>query len=62
MNSAICKTCFDAYKKNQYCFFCYQIFVDQETSASNDGKDWIECDGCNRWVPLKMILKTSSNL
>ena len=55
MNSTICKACFDAFKSDQYCFFCYQIYLDQETSASNDGKGWIGCDGCSRWVITNLI-------
>jgi hypothetical protein len=53
-NSTICKACFDAFKSNQYCHFCYQIYFDNESNNNNanDDKDWIECEECKHWVIL----------
>lgn len=45
----ICKPCFEAYKANQYCHFCQQIYFDNDSNA-NDDKDWIECEECKHWV------------
>jgi len=47
--SAICKACHDAYNKEQYCHFCHQIYVDDETTTATDDKDWISCDSCGGW-------------
>jgi hypothetical protein len=34
------------YEKESYCFYCKQIYFD----FSDDGKEWIMCDECERWV------------
>jgi len=47
--SSICKTCYDAYKRDQFCIYCQQIYVDDTTTASNDDKDWVGCEDCGRW-------------
>lgn len=46
-NSNICKQCFDAFKKQQYCYYCSQIY--DENSSYSDGKEWIGCEECNHW-------------
>lgn len=48
-NNTVCKVCYDAFTKGQYCHYCQQIYLDDETSASSDDKDWIECESCKIW-------------
>jgi len=48
--SAICKACLDAFNKDQFCYFCHQIYVGDETTTAADDKDWIGCDSCGGWV------------
>jgi len=48
--SFICKTCLDAFNKEQFCYFCQQIYVDDDTTTADDDKDWIGCDSCGGWV------------
>lgn len=47
--SFICKACLDAHNKEQFCYFCHQIYVDDETTTADDDKDWIGCDSCGGW-------------
>ena len=42
----LCKVCLDAYKQNQFCYYCYFIYH----SSTNDKKSWIQCDFCCCWV------------
>jgi len=55
-NSNICKQCFDAYKKQQFCYYCYQIY--DNNSSYSDGKEWIGCEDCNRWVTRNLLLSS----
>jgi hypothetical protein len=38
--------CIRQYEKDSYCLYCKQIYFD----FSDDGKEWIMCDECERWV------------
>jgi len=50
-NNVICKNCLNSYNKGNFCYFCQQIYPDEETTtASNDDKEWIECESCKTWV------------
>jgi hypothetical protein len=42
----LCNECSVQYKKEAYCLYCKQIYFD----SSDDGKEWILCDECGRWV------------
>ena len=42
----LCHDCMSQYKKEFYCLYCKQIYSDN----SDDGKEWIMCDECERWV------------
>lgn len=44
----LCTNCAKAHRKGQYCYFCKQIYLDND----DDGKDWIQCDFCKKWVIL----------
>ena len=47
----LCYKCNDAYKKEQFCFYCKQIYIDVGTETTlADGLEWIECDTCHRWL------------
>mmetsp|Transcript_38339 Transcript_38339/g.36707 ORF Transcript_38339/g.36707 Transcript_38339/m.36707 type:complete len:86 (+) Transcript_38339:320-577(+) len=37
----LCSSCSTAYKNNQYCDFCRQIYMESEEHAESDGKEWI---------------------
>ena len=46
-----CKVCDRAFKKEQFCHHCKQIYLNAEIdSAIDDNKAWIECDCCKKWV------------
>jgi hypothetical protein len=45
----LCKQCSLAYKNNQYCDFCKQIYLDTDDNASMDGQEWIFCENCKKW-------------
>ena len=49
----LCQPCSSAYKNNQYCDFCRQIYLDHNESAETDGKNWVECDCCEKWVHIE---------
>jgi len=42
-----------SYKKNQFCCYCHQIYQETSLNADVDGKDWIGCDTCERWVHIE---------
>lgn len=42
----LCTNCAKAHRKGQFCFYCKQIYLDND----DDGKDWIQCDFCKKWV------------
>jgi hypothetical protein len=42
----LCPTCVKQYEKELFCFYCKQIYFD----FTDDGKEWIMCDECERWV------------
>lgn len=43
----MCPTCEDAYRKGQFCFFCETIYF---LEGGSDGKNWVGCDGCEKWL------------
>jgi len=42
----LCTNCAKAHRKGQYCYYCKQIYLDND----DDGKDWVQCDFCKKWV------------
>jgi len=44
----LCKVCSDAFKNNQFCDFCKQVYF-QGDSNITDGKEWVQCDKCTKW-------------
>lgn len=46
--SWLCQLCTEAYKKNQYCDFCKQIYFDGNSEIT-DGKEWVQCEQCFKW-------------
>lgn len=46
----LCKPCSTAYKNNQYCDFCRQIYMETGENAETDGKEWVQCEQCEKWV------------
>lgn len=49
MGKMTCKICEEAWKKQQYCSFCKQIYI-EDGEGYSDSKPWIDCDICKRWV------------
>lgn len=45
----LCELCSSAYKNEQYCFYCIQIYLDSGDYAETDGKEWVQCEQCNKW-------------
>lgn len=54
-----CKVCEEAWKNQQYCYFCKQIYL-EEGEAFNDPKPWIGCDSCERWVIQAIYLNLAN--
>lgn len=53
-----CLMCLKAHNDSLYCFYCGQIYFMEENDLEDDGKAWIQCDDCNKWV--SSYLKTFS--
>jgi hypothetical protein len=48
-NVILCNKCGLLYRKQHYCFYCYQIYRENEINASVHEK-WLTCQRCNRAV------------
>ena len=46
----LCSPCSAAYKNGQYCDFCRQIYMETGENAETDGKEWVQCESCVKWV------------
>lgn len=51
----LCPSCLDAFRKKQYCPFCYIFYFLDVTEVIDwvDDKKWVQCDNekaCDRWV------------
>ena len=44
-----CQWCNDCFKNNEKCDYCDQVYFSGADYAEVDGKDWINCDGCDTW-------------
>lgn len=44
--------CLKAHNESLFCYYCGQIYFMEETDLEDDGKAWICCDDCNKWVSL----------
>ena len=54
----LCRECKELYNKELYCLYCKQIYSDN----TDDGKEWIMCDECERWVHTECAdIDTKSN-
>ena len=55
----LCKICISAYDKNQFCEFCYQIYIENTSEfCALDGKEWALCEGnelCGRWAHVDCL-------
>lgn len=45
-----CLKCLKAHNESLFCYYCGQIYFMEETDLEDDGKAWICCDDCNKWV------------
>ncbi|CDW88518.1 UNKNOWN [Stylonychia lemnae] len=45
----LCELCSLAYKNNQFCTYCIQIYLDSGDYAETDGKEWVQCESCSKW-------------
>lgn len=46
-----CLKCLKAHNESQFCYYCGQIyFMGEDSLGEDDGKAWICCDDCNKWV------------
>lgn len=41
-----------AHNDSWFCFYCGQIYFNEDDELESDGKAWICCDGCNKWVSI----------
>ena len=56
----LCSVCYWAFSEGQYCCFCLQVYPLSDINTEADGKEWIECESCKKWVNFyfyKMIIK-----
>lgn len=57
----LCENCTPAYDNEQYCEFCYQLYIkDNLNPSSIDKKEWKQCESskkCLRWVHKECLLK-----
>ncbi len=52
----LCGPCSAAYQEGQFCIYCEQIYRDASAKCSLlDGKDWMECEDCGRWVHVDCV-------
>jgi len=55
----LCDNCVQAHDRNQFCEFCYQIYLDSVNEASAlDGEEWAQCEvseDCGRWVHVQCL-------
>lgn len=47
-----CLKCLKSHDDCLFCFYCGQIYFTDETDMEDDGKCWICCDTCDRWVSI----------
>ncbi|KAM3131767.1 hypothetical protein pb186bvf_016163 [Paramecium bursaria] len=49
-----CDGCFDLYQDRRCCYFCAQVYRDDEQNFL-DGMQWIQCDiqKCGRWIHIE---------
>ena len=59
-NNFVCKMCEEGWKREQFCYFCKQIYVDNDVYCADD-RSWIDCDHCGRWVCISLLLFTDSH-
>lgn len=45
-----CLKCIKAHQESLYCLYCCQIYFIEEEGLEDEGKIWICCDKCDRWV------------
>lgn len=55
-----CLKCLKAHNASLFCFYCGQIYFVEETDLEDDGKAWICCDDCNKWVSIISSLFSKS--
>ena len=59
--SWLCDVCSHAFKNKQFCDYCKQIYFDENEYLANDGKDWVECESCNKWNHIDCEVERSGN-
>lgn len=45
----LCCYCYDCFKKNEKCDYCFQVYFSGDQNAEVDGEVWISCDKCLKW-------------
>lgn len=51
-----CIRCLKAHNHSLFCFYCGQIYFVDESELEDDGKPWICCDKCDKWVSIPSII------
>jgi hypothetical protein len=50
----LCRACYKAWKKNQFCYYCNVIYRDNTNASNyNDIKSWVQCDYCEMWQHIQ---------
>lgn len=47
-----CLKCLKAHNDSLFCFYCGQIYFMDVEDLDDDGKAWICCDSCDKWVSV----------
>jgi hypothetical protein len=52
-----CIKCLKTHNDSLYCYYCGQIYFVSEENLEDDGKAWILCDDCDKWVSKSTFLR-----
>jgi hypothetical protein len=53
--------CSLAFKTKQFCDYCKQIYFDESEYQANDGKEWVECEGCKKWNHIECEVERNAD-
>lgn len=56
-----CLKCLDAHDDSLFCYYCGQIYFNDEEDLEDDGKAWICCDDCHKWIHLDCDIVKGKN-
>lgn len=57
-----CLKWLNAHNESLYCFYCGQIYFIEDNELEDDGKAWICCDDCSKWVSIFIVSTIPSKI